>query len=124
MCKYQTADPKTYRYLVELQKQLKANMTDAEKLLWEHLRGKKTGVKFRRQHIIDIFIVDFVCLKKWLIIEVDGEIHNFQKELDTERENILIGFGFKVLRFTNDEVFNNTQEVINLILAEIDCSKN
>jgi leucyl-tRNA synthetase len=93
------------------------NPTQAESLLWEMLRAKKTGFRFRRQHLIDKFIVDFVCLENKLIIEVDGGYHGTteQQRSDAERENILKTHGFQILRFTNEEVLGNIDAVIQTI---------
>ena len=117
--KYQTARPSTYALLKELKEQNKKRSTQAESILWECLRNKNLNHKFRRQHIIDMFIADFICLEKKLIIEVDGEYHNTetQKEIDELRTEILNEIGYKVIRFTNEEVIGNTDEVIHKISA-------
>jgi very-short-patch-repair endonuclease len=73
--------------------ELRHNMTSAEKLLWQELRANKLGVHFRRQQIIAGFIVDFYCHKADLVVEVDGDIHDFQKEEDALRENALKELG-------------------------------
>jgi len=119
--KYMTARPSTYGLLKEFQKERKRNTTDAEKALWESLRTKKLGYKFRRQHIIDEFIVDFICLEKKLIIEVDGGYHNNpnQIEVDEMRTQILNEFGYKVIRFTNEEVLGNIENVIQQITEHL-----
>lgn len=99
-------------------KEMRKNPTKAESLLWNALRTKKLEYKFRQQHPIDNYIVDFVCLSKKLIIEVDGGIHQYQLEKDDERELLLKEKkGFKILRFTNDEIINNLQKVISEIEA-------
>ena len=115
--KYETARPSTYKLLKELQKENKKNSTQAESILWENLRNKNIKYKFRRQHIIDIFIADFVCLEKKLIIEVDGGYHNTleQREADELRTQILNEIGFKVIRFTNEQVIGDIDNVINKI---------
>ena len=120
--KYQTARPSTYKLLKEFQKERKKNTTDAERILWEQLKTKKLGTKFRRQHVIDIFIVDFICLSKKLIIEVDGGYHNnpSQKEADDMRTSILNEFGYKVIRFTNEEIIGAIDSVINRIENTLD----
>ncbi len=90
----------------------------AEKLLWEKIRGKQlNGIKFRRQHSIGCFIVDFYCSEYRLIIEVDGTIHNRTdiKEYDEERTEYIENFGMKVIRFTNEEVLKNIEEVLDKI---------
>ena len=85
--------------------------------MWSLLSANKFGVNFRRQHIIGDYIVDFVCLSKGLIIEVDGEYHNAdeQKEIDAIRTQWLEKQGFTVIRFTNDQVTNNMDYVIQTI---------
>lgn len=103
--------------LIEEAKRMRKEPTDAEAALWELLRDKKLGDKFRRQHLIDDFIVDFVCLSKNLVIEVDGGYHNdpTQKEYDEQRTLYLNEKGFKVIRFTNEEVLGNTEAVLTKI---------
>ena len=87
-------------------------MTDAEKLLWQFLRDRQLGgYKFRRQHHIGPFIVDFVCLKKKLIIEVDGGQHGKQLESDANRSDYLKERGYRVLRFWNNEVLGEKESV-------------
>lgn len=98
---------------------MRKNHTVAEKILWEQLRDHRLGVelKFRRQHPIDAYIVDFMCLPKRLVVEVDGEYHNNpeQKAYDEERTKVLNSLGFEVIRFSNDEVINNTKAVLKEI---------
>ena len=97
-------------------KELRKSTTPAEKLLWDELRNRKiANCKFRRQHPIDIFIVDFYCHEKKLIIEVDGEIHKFQKQYDINRTAELDNYGITVIRFTNDEIETNMKFVIERI---------
>jgi very-short-patch-repair endonuclease len=98
---------------------LKHEMTSAEKMLWKYLRNRKLNrLKFRRQHPLDIFIVDFYCHEKKLIIEVDGGIHDDedQKEYDEGRSFELKEKGYKILRFTNKEVLNNINNVADRII--------
>ena len=83
-----------------------------EEILWKKLRYKQLGIKFRQQHIINKFIVDFCSIEKALIIEVDGKIHEQQKEADAQRSKILEKEGYRVIRFTNEEVINNIDFVI------------
>lgn len=98
-------------------KENRKNPTEAENILWNQLRNKNLGDKFRQQHLIDDFIVDFVCLSKNLIIEVDGGYHETkeQKELDEERTFILNKKGYKVIRFSNEEVLRNSSKVLEII---------
>ena len=113
---FMTGGNNAYR-LIEEAKRMRKEPTDAEATLWELLRDKKLGDKFRRQHLIDDFIVDFVCLSKNLVIEVDGGYHNdpTQKEYDQQRTLYLSEKGFKVIRFTNEEVLGNTEAVLTKI---------
>ena len=98
---------------------MRNNPTEAEAVLWKCLRNKELGIKFRRQHIIDEFIVDFVNLETGLIIEVDGGYHNKeeQKILDQERTDILEKKGFRIIRFLNEEVLFSPEEVCYKIKA-------
>ena len=113
---FMTGGNNAYR-LIEEAKRMRKEPTDAEAALWELLRDKKLGDKFRRQHLIDDFIVDFVCLSKNLVIEVDGGYHNdpTQKEYDQQRTLYLNEKGFKVIRFSNEEVLGNTEAVLTKI---------
>ncbi len=104
------ASPEIFKRASELRK----NMTGAEKVLWEELRRKQIlGKRFRRQHPIDKYIVDFFCHDAKLVIEVDGSIHNLQeqKESDTGRSEELEQLGLTVIRFTNEQVLNNPNSV-------------
>ena len=114
---WNTADPTLYMELKEKAENMRNNPTEAEAALWEMLRGKNLDTKFRRQHIIGDYIVDFVCLDKQLVVEVDGGYHNDpeQRELDRLRTNFLQSKGFGVLSFTNEEVLYNTGETISII---------
>ena len=94
---------------------MKKNMTNAEIVLWERLRNNQFGVRFKAQHPIERYIVDFYCHKAKLVIEVDGEIHNFQKEYDLGMEAELEKYGITVIRFSNKDVINNIEKVIEKI---------
>ena len=117
--KYKTAHPDIYALLKENAQKQKRFPTEAEKCLWEMLRAKKMGHRFRRQHIIGDFIVDFICLPLNLIIEVDGKYHNThqQQEADYIRDSILNQAGYTILRFTNEEVIGDIDNVIHRIKA-------
>ena len=114
---YNTADPVLYEQLKERAESMRKNPTEAESALWEALRGKNLDAKFRRQHIIGDYIVDFVCLDKQLVVELDGGYHNDpeQQKLDRERTDFLQSKGFSVLRFRNEEVIGNTDETLAII---------
>lgn len=119
---YRTADPTSYTLLKSFVAEHRSHPTEAENVLWQILRGKKIGgYKFRRQHIINMFIADFVCLEHNLIIEVDGLIHQLpeNKLKDEERTAELNKLGFAVIRFTNEQVLHETDFVINTILSEL-----
>jgi len=120
--KYQTSNPIGYSWLKSFAKKHKGTPTLAETILWKELRGKRLeGYKFRRQHIIDSYIADFICIRKKLIIEVDGLIHQHpdNKLSDAARTIELNVSGFEVLRFTNEEIINNTEKVLNKILSAL-----
>ncbi len=109
---YYNANQQTRAFANELRK----NMTPAEKLLWNELRNRKVeNCKFRRQHPIDIFIADFYCHQKKTVVEVDGEIHNNQKEYDIGRTAEIESFGIMVIRFTNHEIETNIKLAIEKI---------
>ena len=94
-------------------RRLRKNMTDVERILWKEVRGSQLlGYKFRRQHPIDNYIVDFVCLELKIIIELDGSHHFEQAEYDYIRSNYLMGKGFRVLRFWNNDVLYNVEGVL------------
>ncbi|MFB9051707.1 leucine--tRNA ligase [Formosa undariae] len=105
--------------LLERAKEMRANPTQAEAALWESLRGKKIEHKFRQQHLIEDFIVDFVCLDKRLVVEVDGGIHESQVEADAARTLVLEEKGFKVIRFLNEKVLGDIDGVLNIIKQEL-----
>lgn len=95
---------------------LRAEMTRAENKLWLRLRGKQfEGVKFRRQHGIGSYIVDFYCPEKLIVVEVDGDVHAedaVQGVRDLKRDTYLSGLGLRVIRYMNDEVLNNLEGVL------------
>jgi very-short-patch-repair endonuclease len=98
-------------------KELRLNMTKAEKKLWERIKRKQLyGMHFRRQHPYGIYIIDFFCDKANLAIEVDGDIHLLTGEYDTEKTRYLESAGLKVLRFKNEEVETEIDEVMDRII--------
>ncbi|MEN8168461.1 MAG: endonuclease domain-containing protein [Pseudomonadota bacterium] len=97
-------------------KKLRKNLTEAEQTLWHRLRRNQIhGCKFRRQCPIDQFIVDFVCFEKMLVVELDGGQHSETIETDQQRTNRLSKLGFRVIRFWNHEVLNQTDAVVENI---------
>ena len=119
--KFKTAHPFNYEILKENAKENRKHQTEAEAALWEVLRANQLGEKFRRQHVIGDFIVDFVALNSKLVIEVDGAYHNNaeQMEADKLRSEFLNEAGFKVLRFTNEQVLQDTDNTIKEIKANL-----
>jgi len=108
---------------VKRAKELRQNMTPAEKSLWQCLRANRLGgLHFRRQQIIDGFIVDFYCHASRLAIELDGEVHNRQIEYDAERDSILKSKGLKILRFSNEVVLKEMDSVLEAIAITCDLS--
>lgn len=104
----------------QLARNLRRNQTDAERLLWRRLRDRQlAGFKFRRQYWIENHIVDFACVEKGLIVELDGSQHANEafNTNDEQRTAFLAGRGLKVLRFWNNEVIGNTEAVLESILA-------
>ena len=99
-------------------KELRWDMTPAETALWERLQNKQLhGLKFRRQHPLHHFILDFYCHRHQLVIEVDGGIHNRQKAYDTARTEWLEQRGFRVMRFSNEQVLTDIEAVLDQIAA-------
>lgn len=104
--------------LAEQARMLRKDSTEAETILWKHLKSRQfCGMKFRRQETIGKFIADFVCFEEKIIIELDGKPHETQKERDAERDEWLKGQGFRVLRFWNKEVLNDAASVLQKIKA-------
>ena len=100
---------------LERAKELRREMTPAEKLLWQEVRAKKLGVRFRRQQVIAGFIVDFYCHKAGLVVEVDGDIHDLQQDEDARREKVLHELGMRVIRFGNDEFVKDLSTVVGKV---------
>ncbi|MEN0055560.1 MAG: methylmalonyl-CoA mutase family protein [Mucilaginibacter sp.] len=121
---YETANPILWEILKANSQSNRKNPTEAENILWQQLRNNQTGYKIRRQHAIDGYIADFVCLSKGLAIEIDGGYHQITKEQDELRTKVLNGEGFKVVRFTNDDVIKNTPKVIEAIKQELNNQQN
>jgi very-short-patch-repair endonuclease len=101
-------------------RELRRNLTDAERLLWEKLRyWQIDGCKFRRQQPLGCYIVDFVCLQKRLIVEVDGGQHAEQEHYDKERDAWIRDQDFRILRFWNNDVIHNIDGVMEIILKSL-----
>jgi very-short-patch-repair endonuclease len=109
-------DPVLWEQLRPAVQKLRLEPTQAETYLWELLRNRQLGgYKFRRQHAINRFVVDFYCAQAQLIIEIDGMIHQSQVVEDRERQSILESLGFHVIRFTNEQVLAEPGLVIEQI---------
>ena len=103
-------------------RELRQTQTPAETILWRYLRNRNLEYKFRRQHPIEFFIIDFYCAEAKLLIEIDGESH-FQKaqmEYDQARTGYLETLGYKVIRFTNDDIRYNINTVVTRIIEQVE----
>ena len=101
---------------------LRQSASFAERLLWNALRQipKEMGLRFRRQHPLHPYIADFVCLKVKLVLELDGESHDVRQDYDRERDENLRQMGYKILRFTNEDVLQNCEGVVQTVLNIVD----
>ena len=119
---YKTASPDRYRLLKGFALENRKNQTLAEQVLWNHIRAEQLGVKVLRQHIIGDYIVDFLIPDVCLIIEVDGPYHAKFRQMqeDEQREETLNRMGYRVIRFTNEEVLYDTDNVLETIIKEIE----
>jgi very-short-patch-repair endonuclease len=112
-----SSTPGLWEKLKPLVRQMRTEPTHAEQALWQHLRSRQLcECKFRRQHAIDRFVVDFYCAERDMIIEVDGPVHDFTPEEDALRQEYLESLGFHVLRFTNQQVLENIDSVLQEII--------
>ncbi len=120
------SDPKSYSHLKKFSRENKLNPTEAEEVLWEALRRTSLGFKFRRQYPISKYIPDFVCLDPKLVIEVDGGIHMefSQRENDANKNAELNFYGFEVLRFKNEEILDDIENVLIVISNRLNELKN
>lgn len=99
-------------------RELRQKMTPAEKILWRALRANRLdGFHFRRQQVIDGFIVDFYCHASRLVVEIDGDVHARQLDYDAERDRVLLGRELRIMRIPNDEVMHNLSTVLDRIAA-------
>ncbi len=107
------------KYQKQIRSQLRTNMPKPEEILWQRIRRKQLGVKFRRQHGIGRYIVDFYCAELKLVIEIDGDSHfsDEGKEKDAMRDAFMEALGIKVLRFTNEEVMKQTESVLERLFS-------
>ena len=115
--------------IIDLCRELRRKQTPAEDILWNNLRNRHlVGKKFLRQHPICVqsilgrnlyYIPDFYCHEARLVIEADGPVHLFKKDYDKNRDEVLADLGLVVLRFTNDEIYNDLNRVLNIIKERI-----
>lgn len=117
--KYLTAHKTKWSALKQFGRDNRKNPTPAEKIVWLMVRKGQMGVQFRRQHAIAEYIADFVCLEKKLVIEIDGDSHTDREEYDSYRTEVFEAMGFRVIRFTNEEVFQNSDNVERCIKAAL-----
>lgn len=104
----------------ERARQLRANQTRAESILWKVLRAKRlSGLKFRRQYSVPPFIADFACVAEHLIVEVDGGYHDYQLADDLHRQQLLEKRGWTVLRFSNEDVLTDVDAVARVIVSKV-----
>jgi very-short-patch-repair endonuclease len=110
------ASPDLWRKLKPLARQMRHQPTHAERRLWAQLRAhRRLGFQFRRQHVVDRFILDFYCAVARLVIEVDGPSHGYSIEEDAIRQAYLESLGLRVMRFTNAQVMNHLASVLTAI---------
>lgn len=113
-------DAVLWEKLRPIAREMRSKPTEAENILWQHLRRHQmNGLGFRRQHSIGQFVVDFYCAKAQLVVEVDGPIHQYQSGEDVVRQEYLESCNLKVLRFSNDAILNNIDEVIKQIASSL-----
>ena len=105
--------------LKQRRKELRGNSTTQEELLWSRLRQSRSGFKFKRQHSIGPYILDFYCPEKRLAVELDGRQHVENKDYDVERAHYLREFGIKIVRFWNSEVDDNIEAALKRIMQEL-----
>jgi very-short-patch-repair endonuclease len=114
-----TTTPRNWRLLKPEARRQRHEPTQAEDALWQFLRGKQLGERFRRQHAIDRFIADFVCLSRKLVAEVDGSSHEGLEQRDRARDAVMCSAGFKVIRFTNQQVLTGPNQVLAAVRAAL-----
>ena len=112
--------PELWAKLAPLARQMRHEPTPAEALLWRYLRDRRLGgVKFRRQYMLDRFILDFYSAKEELVVEVDGDYHQYTGEQDMIRQEFIESLGLRVMRVENDEVMKNLEGVLRWIMQDI-----
>jgi len=117
---YLTTSAKKWRALKPLTRVNRQQPTQAESILWEAIRRRALGLPFRRQQAVSCYIVDFICLPKRLILEVDGAWHDERGEYDGARDQQLKDLGYTILRFSNEAVLSSLVEVLEEIRMALD----
>ena len=111
--------------MIERARKLRRETTPAEQLLWSALRNSAfAGLKFRRQHPVNVYAADFCCMQEKLIIELDGDSHDFTEQKDNERTAVLEKEGYRVLRFSNADVLDNLEGVLKMIARTLNVDWN
>jgi adenine-specific DNA-methyltransferase len=114
--------PEIRRKMIEIAREFRKTPTKSERILWEALRGRKLdGIKFRRQQPIGFFVVDFYNSVHRLVVEIDGPVHESQKEADSARQEILEELGLTVLRIKSEMIEKNLPAALSLIRQTIRC---
>lgn len=112
---------KTPHYVIELARTMRLNMTASEKILWNELKEKKFhGYRFKCQHPIHQYVLDFYCHAAGLAIEIDGDIHKSRQDYDEFRDEFLYQCGISTIRFTNDEITHNINDVLKAIRQSLE----
>ena len=113
------SDSELWGKLKPLARQMRKEPTASERVLWERLRNRRLGgFKFRRQHSVERFIVDFYCAEAGLVVEIDGPVHQYSEEEDRIRQSFIEGQGLRVVRFSDEEVMRNINSVLKRVEAE------
>ena len=113
------------RHMIERARKLRRETTPAERLLWNALRNSSfAGLKFRRQHPVGFYVADFCCMQEKLIIELDGDSHDFSEQKDRDRTETLNKEGYRVIRFSNADVFDNLDGVLVIIARTLGIEKS
>ena len=111
--------------MTERAKKLRKESTPAERLLWSALRNSAfAGLKFRRQHPVGLYVADFCCMQEKLIIELDGDSHDFSEQKDKDRTAALNKEGYRVIRFSNADVLDNMEGVLMMIARTLNIDWN
>ena len=123
MARWRT-EPELWEKLKPLAREMRRKPTEAEEILWQHLRRSQLCFRFRRQHAIERFVVDFYCAQAGLIVEVDGPIHQYRKEEDLIRQGYIESLGMRMLRFSNNEVCQALSGVLSQITVALTSPPN